>query len=226
MYQVLPQLLDKQSLKQLDLLIQQSSWESGRGSAGDQAILVKNNLQLQKSQASFQLIHEILLEALQASEAFLALTLAHKIYPPTINRYSPEHPEYGAHYDNSVRLRSDGQRVRADLSCTVFLSDPSEYEGGELIIHEQSARHTIRLEAGSALIYPADCLHQVTAVTKGARTAAFFWIQSMVRQHAQRNLLIQLDQNIQDLRNTLGNTQQTLSLTGVYHQLLRQWAEI
>lgn len=226
MYHVLPQLLSANDLAKIKDLLESGDWEEGRGSAGAQAARVKHNLQLKKATTQHNEIMNIVLPAIQESHLFLAITLAHKIYPPTINRYCSEYPCYDKHYDNSIRLRPDGQRIRADLSCTIFLSDPTDYSGGELIIHDQSAQHTIQLAAGSAVIYPADCLHQVLPVKQGVRFAAFFWLQSMVKRHEQRNLLYQLDQNIQAIRQQYGETDQTVNLTGVYHQLLRQWVEV
>jgi PKHD-type hydroxylase len=146
------------------------------------------------------------------------------VFTPRVNRYRGSRNHYGSHIDNAVRVLPDGQRVRTDISCTVFLSEPDEYDGGELTIHDTYGTKQVKLPAGSAVIYPGTSLHEVTPVTRGARIASFLWIESMVRSDEQRRLLFELDMNLLKLRERHGETQETTALTGVYHNLLRQWA--
>ncbi|WP_082668514.1 Fe2+-dependent dioxygenase [Tepidimonas taiwanensis] len=168
---------------------------------------------------------QLILAAVQRDPLFFSATLPRKIYNPLFNRYRPEAPTYGAHIDNAVmRSHADGQWVRTDVSCTVFLADPDEYDGGELTIHDTFGVQRVKLPAGHAVLYPGTSLHSVAPVTRGARLASFFWIESMVRSDEQRRLLFELDMNLLQLRQQLGETAQTTALTGVYHNLLRMWA--
>jgi PKHD-type hydroxylase len=224
----LPNLLSADELRELRsalLALPEADWADGRDSAGEQAQQVKRNQQLPAEHPlSRQLSHQVL-AGLDRSATFFSAALPAKVFPPRINRYTPEHPHYGVHVDNAVRLRADGQRVRTDLSCTVFLNDPVDYDGGELTIHDQDLVHRVKLPAGHAVLYPGHTLHEVTPVTRGQRLACFFWVESMVRSDEQRRVLFDLDMNLLSLRQRLGESAETTALTGVYHQLLRQWAQ-
>jgi len=228
MIRILPELLSPQTVRQacaLLLALPESDWADGRESAGSQARSVKHNLQLPHDHPVAVQIRQWVLAGLDSSGTFFSAALPLKVFTPRINRYTPEFPHYGLHIDNAVRLRADGQRVRTDLSCTVFLNDPDEYEGGELCAQDRDTVHRVKLPAGHAVLYPGHTLHEVTPVTRGQRLACFFWIESMVRSDEQRRILFDLDMNLLKLREQLGETPETTALTGVYHNLLRQWAQ-
>ena len=227
MIRFLPDLLSPDTVRQarqLLLDLPESDWTDGRDSAGSQARTVKDNLQLPHAHPVAMQIRQWVLEGLDQSGTFFSAVLPLKVFTPRINRYTPEHPHYGLHIDNAVRLRVDGQRVRTDLSCTVFLNDPDEYEGGELSAQDRDTVHRVKLPAGHAVLYPGNTVHEVTPVMRGQRLACFFWIESMVRSDEQRRILFDLDMNLLKLREQLGETPETTALTGVYHNLLRQWA--
>jgi PKHD-type hydroxylase len=227
MIRFLPQLLDPNTVREardLLLALPESDWADGRGSAGPQARTVKDNLQLPHDHPVAAQIRHAVLGGLEASGTFFSAALPLKIFTPRINRYTPEFPHYGRHIDNAIRLRADGQRVRTDLSCTVFLNDPDEYDGGELSAQDRDTVHRVKLPAGHAVLYPGNTLHEVTSVTRGQRLACFFWVESMVRSDEQRRILFDLDMNLLQLREQHGETPETTALTGVYHNLLRQWA--
>lgn len=224
-YQI-PDLLDPQELQEARRLLADAPWQDGRESAGSQAAQVKNNEQLPRSCAAAQRIQASVLGALNRSSMFFSMALPQRIFPPHINRYGARRNSYGAHVDNAIRLMVDsGQAMRTDLSATVFLNDPQQYDGGELLIGDGLAQHSVKLPAGHMVLYAGNSVHQVTAVTRGQRLASFFWIQSMVRDHAQRMLLHDLDMSILALRSTHGDDATSVSLTGTYHNLLRMWAE-
>ena len=166
-----------------------------------------------------------MLRGLDGSPRFFSAVLPLKVFTPRINRYAGHSNAYGNHIDNAVRVLQGGQRVRTDVSCTVFLNDPGDYDGGELVVADTYGEHSIKLPAGHAVIYPGTSLHQVKPVTRGARLACFFWAQSMVRSDEQRRLLFDLDMNLLALRQRHGETPETTALTGTYHNLLRLWAD-
>ena len=227
MFQTLSRLLDPDSVLQVRHLLAtltDSDWADGRDSAGPQARQVKANQQLLHAHPAAARIRAAVLSRLEQSPDFMAAALPRKVFTPRVNRYTPEFPHYGWHIDNAIRLRADGERVRTDLSCTVFLNDPADYDGGELIVQDGEAQHRIKLPAGHAVLYPGNTLHEVTPVTRGQRLACFFWVESMVRSEQQRRILQDLDTNLQQLRTQLGETAQTTALTGLYHTLLREWA--
>jgi PKHD-type hydroxylase len=225
MIHILPALLPPDTLAQAQRLLSTAPWVDGRASAGPQARAVKDNLQLPHDCPEAEQIRSWVLAALQQSPEVLSVALPRKIFTPRINRYDPEHPHYGWHVDNAIRLRSDGQHVRTDISCTVFLSEPGDYEGGELVVRDRDTEHVVKLPAGSAVLYPGTTVHEVRPVTRGARLACFLWIESMVRSNEQRQLLHELDMNILALREQHGESEPTTALTGVYHNLLRLWAD-
>jgi PKHD-type hydroxylase len=205
------------------MALTESDWADGRDSAGSQAKLVKDNLQLPHEHAVATSIRQAVLAGLERSPEFLSAALPLKVFTPRINCYTPKFPHYGIHVDSAVRMRMDGERVRTDLSCTLFLNDPDEYEGGELVIQNSGSNHRFKLPAGSAVLYPSYAVHEVTPVMRGQRLACFFWVESMVRSSEQRSILFELDKNLIQLRSTIGETPETTAMTGVYHNLLRQW---
>ena len=165
-------------------------------------------------------------QGLDRNPTFFSATLPRRVYPPRVNRYGGTENSFGNHVDNAIRFAPDARvRVRTNISCTLFLAEPDEYDGGELVIQDTGGSRSVKLKAGSAVFYPGTTLHQVTPVTRGYRLACFFWIESMVRSDEQRRLLFNLDNAIIRLRNQLGDNEDTISLTGTYHNLLRQWAD-
>lgn len=207
------------------LLGDDAPWMDGRSSAGTQAVTQKNNLQLAQDSAASRQLQALVLAALQRDPLFFSATLPRKIFNPLFNRYSGTANCYGAHVDGAVLHSSaSGEWVRSDISCTLFLADPDTYEGGELTIHDSYGEQRVKLPAGDAVIYPGTSVHRVAPVTRGARIASFFWIESMVRHDEQRRLLFDLDMNLLKLRQQHGESPETTALTGVYHNLLRQWA--
>jgi PKHD-type hydroxylase len=169
-------------------------------------------------------LQALLTGALERAPRFLAAALPKKLFPPQFNRYGGEHNAYGAHVDNAVRFAGN-LRVRTDLSCTVFLSAPGDYDGGELVILGAGEPQRVKLPAGHAVLYPGTSVHEVTPVTRGSRLASFFWVESMVRSDEQRQLLLQMDDAITALRTSQGENPSTIALTGTYHNLLRMWAD-
>lgn len=226
MYIILPEVLTTQSIALAQGLLQAAPWEDGRKTAGPEAKVVKNNLQLPHSCEAAEKIRLMILSGLNQSNLFFSVALPKKIFTPRINCYTPDNPKYGSHYDNSVIIKSEtGERVRTDLSCTVFLNNPEDYHGGELVIRDCDAQHKVKLKAGDAILYQGNTLHEVLPVTSGNRIASFFWIESMVRDHTQRQLLHDLDMTILKIRSDLGESPETMRLTGTYHNLLRLWAD-
>lgn len=217
-------LLDEAELRQAARLLAQAEWIDGRATAGTQAVQVKNNQQLDPRGEPARALQALVLRALDRSPRFLAAALPRKLFPPHFNRYTGQANHYGAHVDSAVRFLENGTRLRTDLSCTVFLAEPESYEGGELVIHEAQGERSVKLPAGHAVLYPGTSVHEVRPVTRGARVAAFFWVESMVRSAEQRKLLLELDDALIQLRAD-GETPATVALTGTYHNLLRMWAE-
>lgn len=222
----IPNILSPQEVQQAHALLQNAPWEDGRATAGVTSALVKNNQQLPFACEASQRIGEMIVQGLDRNSEFFAAALPHRLYTPRINRYAGGENYYGAHVDGSIRrVMPSGERVRTDVSCTVFLADPESYDGGELVFHQGSIMHSIKLAAGSAVVYPGDTVHEVRPVTRGARLAAFFWVQSLVRCQVQRRMLYDLDQSIGALRERDPAAPEVVSLTGHYHNLLRMWAE-
>jgi PKHD-type hydroxylase len=222
----LPNLLSAEDLQVARTLLASAPWGDGRATAGVQAAQVKNNEQLPLDCEASKTIHAMVLRGLDANATFFSAALPKKLYPPRVNRYAGHSNAYGPHIDNAVRMvANNGQRVRSDISCTVFLNDPADYDGGELTIADTYGEQTLKLPAGHAVLYPGTSLHQVKPVTRGQRLACFFWIESMVRSDEQRRLLFELDMNLLRLRQRHGETTETTALTGTYHNLLRMWAD-
>jgi PKHD-type hydroxylase len=206
--------------------LESAPWIDGKATAGHQGARVKNNEQLPVDHPVGREVGERILHALHASPHFLAAALPLHILPPMFNRYAGGQT-FGTHVDGSIRIvPGTGQRLRTDLSCTLFLAEPDEYDGGELVIEDTYGSKAVKLPAGHAILYPATSLHQVTPVTRGTRLCAFFWIQSMIRDDGHRRLLFDLDIAIQRLGAENATHPSVVSLTGVYHNLLRQWAEM
>ena len=225
----LPDILSADELALVRRLLTEAPWDDGRESAGPQAQMVKNNEQLPHDCEAATAIRQMVLQGLNRSALFFSAALPLRIFTPRVNRYSGAANAYGNHVDNAIRLRAaaGGQTeyVRTDVSCTVFLSDPDEYDGGELTVSDTYGTRGVKLPAGHAVLYPGTSLHQVTPVTRGARVACFLWVQSMVRSDEQRRLLHDMDMNLLSLRQRLGECEETTALTGTYHNLLRLWAE-
>jgi PKHD-type hydroxylase len=221
----LPSLLTPDELRQARVLLDAAPWQDGRASAGGQAVQAKNNEQLPPESEASHALQAIVLGALDRSPAFLAAALPKKLFPPRFNRYGGRANHYGRHVDNAVRFAANGARVRTDLSCTLFLSEPAEYDGGELVVHGAGDSRRAKFAAGDAVLYPGNSVHEVLPVTRGARLAAFFWIESMVRSNEQRDLLHQMDLALMALRARDGDGPETVALTGTYHNLLRMWAD-
>ncbi len=203
-------------------------WVDGRLSAGGQALAHKRNEQLSQDSAQSQQLRALVLAALQRDALFFSAALPKKIFNPLFNRYSGESNFYGDHVDGAVlRSKSPEQWVRSDISCTLFLAEPEEYEGGELRIQEAHSERLVKLPAGDMVLYPSSSVHQVAPVTRGARLASFFWIESMVRSTEQRLLLWNMDMDLLQLRSRIGDTDPAVvGLTGAYHNLLRMWADV
>jgi PKHD-type hydroxylase len=217
-------LLDDRQVREARGMLQDAPWTEGKVSAGTQAALAKNNAQLPPDGEPARALQALVTGALERSPRFLAAALPRKLFPPQFNRYAGAHNAYGEHVDNAVRF-SGSLRVRTDLSCTLFLSEPDDYEGGELVIQGAGEPQRVKLPAGQAVLYPGTSVHEVSPVTRGARLASFFWVESMVRSAEQRQLLLQMDDAITALRSTQGESAATIALTGTYHNLLRMWAD-
>lgn len=220
----IPGILDDAQLVRLRAALEAAPWMDGRETVGPQGAQVKRNLQLPEASPLRLELGRVVSEAVARHPLFHAAVLPQRILPPRFNRYEGG-GEYGMHVDGSVMALPNGEQLRSDISCTLFLSDPDDYDGGELIVSDTYGEHEVKLPAGDAIIYPASSLHRVQPVTRGARVAAFFWVQSLVRDDSRRRLLFELDAAIQRLVATGADRDAVLQLTGTYHNLLRQWAE-
>ena len=221
-----PGVLTGEHVARVRLVIDQAEWVDGRVTAGPQSARTKQNLQLPEDSAAARQAGELILAALQRSALFMSAALPLKVYPPMFNRYAGGH-SFGSHVDNAIRqVPGTPHRVRTDLSATLFLAEPGDYDGGELVAEDTYGVHRVKLPAGDMVLYPSTSLHHVTPVTRGERIASFFWIQSLVRDDGRRTLLFDMDSAIQRLARDAPDHQSTVQLTGVYHNLLRQWAEL
>ena len=206
--------------------LERADWADGGATAGFQSRTVKHNLQLPEGSSVARELGATVLDALDASLLFNAAALPARVFPPLFNCYR-EGQNFGNHVDNAIRsVPRTGHRIRTDISATLFLSAPEEYDGGELVIDDTYGPHEVKLAAGHMVLYPGTSLHRVLPVKRGARYASFFWIQSLVREDAQRAILFDMDMAIVRLRQQLGDTEQVVALTGVYHNLLRRWATV
>lgn len=220
----IPQVLNADQVARCRTIMDQAAWTDGRVTAGFQSAQVKKNLQLPEDAPEAQELGGMVMLALKRSPLFLSAALPHTVFPPLFNRYDSG-MTFGAHIDNAIRQSLDGQRIRTDISATLFLSGPDEYDGGELTVEDTYGSHAVKLPAGDLVIYPADSLHNVTPITRGSRVASFFWIQSLIRDRTRRALLFDLDTSIRHLTRDVPGHDALVSLTGTYHNLLRQWAE-
>lgn len=223
----IPDVLSKDDVADFRRLMDSAKWEDGRSTAGSQSALVKDNTQLPPDSKISRKLGERVLTALAANPLFISAAIPLRIFPPLFNRYGVGN-HFGLHVDNAVRGdKLTGQRIRTDLSATLFLSEPDEYDGGELIAEDHYGSHEVKLAAGSMVLYPATSLHMVTPVTRGTRVASFFWIQSMVHDAQARSMIFDLDQSIQALATRLGvDDPEIVRLTGLYHNLIRHWAQL
>lgn len=226
MLTVIPDLLDLATVQRVRTLTDAAQWIDGNVTSGHQSALAKRNMQLPEDAPEAGQAGQIILEALGRSPLFIAAALPLKIFPPLFNSYEGGQA-FGVHVDNAVRVQTGtGFRVRSDLSMTVFLEDPQSYDGGELTVETNFGVQQVKLPAGHAVLYPSSSLHRVEPVTRGRRIASFFWLQSMVRDDAARQMMFDLDSSIQALAVDLGHDNvQVIRLTGVYHNLLRRWAD-
>ena len=223
-----PALLSADQVAQARNLIERAEWEDGKATAGKQSAIAKRNRQLPHDSEARREVAAMILGALSGNGLFMSAALPKSIFPPLINRYdAAEGHGFGDHVDNAIRFLPDGSgRIRTDLSATVFLSAPDEYDGGELVVEDSYGSHQVKLEAGDMILYPATSLHRVEPVSRGTRFASFFWIESMVRDDGQRTLLLDMDAAIRTLAQTAGDQDPAIvSLTGCYHNLLRRWAD-
>ena len=223
----IPEVLTKAQVADLRRVIDAADWVDGNATSGTQSALAKRNEQLPESSEAARFAGEKILDALSRSPLFVTAALPQTVFPPLFNRYGGGQT-FATHIDNSIRQSRDGSvRIRSDLSATLFLTEPEDYDGGELLVEDTYGVHEVKLPAGDMILYPASSLHQVTPVTRGARTSSFFWIQSMIRDDARRALLFQMDIAIQQLSLKVGaGAPELVSLTGTYHNLLRMWAEV
>lgn len=222
----IPEVLNSDELAQCRTILEDTNWLDGRDTAGSQAAKVKRNLQLPEQHPNTQALQQIVLAALNRSALFFTAALPKKILPPYFNCYTGDMNTFGNHVDGSIRtLPGTMQRIRSDVSCTLFFSDPDDYEGGELVVEDTFGSHKVKLPAGDMIVYPSSSVHRVEPVTKGARVASFFWTESMVREDERRRLLYDLDMNILALRQSMGDKPEVVKMTSTYHNLLRMWAE-
>lgn len=221
----IPDILSADQVADFRRRLDASDWTDGRETVGHLGAQAKYNQQLPEASPLRRELGEIILVALARHPLFFSAALPLKYLPPRFNRYSGG-GTYGFHVDGAVMNLANGEQLRSDISCTLFLSAPDEYEGGELIISDTYGEHEVKLPAGDLIVYPSSSLHQVRPVTRGARVASFFWVQSMVRDDVQRRLLWEMDGSIERLRQTGGDAEAILQLTGVYHNLLRRWSEV
>jgi len=222
----IPKVLTSEQVAYCRQTLQQADWVDGRVTAGHQSAKAKDNLQLSAEHPAADELGNMILAALESNPLFMAAALPLRVFPPLFNRYQ-DGQAFGNHVDNAVRqVPYTPHRVRTDLSATLFLADKDEYDGGELVVEDTYGVHSVKLPAGHLILYPATSLHHVRPVTRGARLASFFWIQSMVRDDGQRTLLFDLDMAIQEINSDLSDHPSVIQLTGVYHNLLRRWADV
>lgn len=222
----IPDVLSTEEVAQARAILDAAEWVDGKVTAGYQAQAVKENLQLPEGHAAAVKVGEMVLAALARSTVFMSAALPLKVFPPMFNRYTGG-GHFGTHVDTAIRATAaTGQRLRTDVSATLFLTAPDQYDGGELLVEDTYGVHSVKLPAGHMVLYPATSLHRVTPVTRGARVSSFFWIQSMIRLDGDRALLYDLDTAIQRLASELPGNPIGVQLTGVYHNLLRRWAEM
>jgi PKHD-type hydroxylase len=222
----IPDVLTREQVAQARQLLNGAEWIDGRVTAGHQSARAKDNLQLPEDHPASRQLGDMILAALQRNPLFISAALPLRVFPPLFNRYQGGQ-SFGNHVDNAIRqVTGTALRLRTDLSATLFLSEPAEYDGGELMVEDTYGVHSVKLPAGHLVLYPSTSLHNVRPVTRGARIASFFWIQSMVRDDGERTLLFDLDTAIQHVAQEVPDSAGPVQLTAVYHNLLRRWAEL
>lgn len=220
----IPEVLTKTQVAQLRGALDAGVWLDGAKTAGPLAAEAKHNLQFSTESLDYPALSQSIITALEKHPLFVSAALPQRLLPPMFNRYADGNT-YGNHVDNAIQMdRRNNERLRTDISVTVFLSEPEDYAGGELMIEDTYGSHEVKLPAGDAIIYPSSSLHRVEPVTAGERVASFLWVQSLVRDAWQRGMLFNLDMNLIKLRSQVGNTDEIVALTGHYHNLLRQWS--
>jgi PKHD-type hydroxylase len=222
----IPDVLTAQQVADARARLDAADWVDGRVTAGPQSAMVKNNQQLPEGHPVGRELGAMIISALQRSPLFVTAALPLHVFPPLFNRYAGGQ-SFGSHVDNAIRqVPGTPHRIRTDLSCTLFFSGPDEYDGGELFVEDVYGAHSVKLPAGHMVLYPSTSLHHVRPVTRGARVSSFFWIQSMVRDDAERSLLFDLDTSVRTLTGERADHPVAVQLTAVYHNLLRKWADI
>lgn len=222
----IPNVLSKEQLIKCREILNKADWIDGKLTAGSQAINVKSNLQLSENSEELKILRNIITEALRTNPLFISAALPNHIISPFVNRYE-NGGAYGNHVDNSILYDiTVGKNFRTDVSCSLFFTDPDEYEGGEMVIEDTFGTHEIKLPAGDLILYPSTSLHRVEPVTSGVRMVSFMWTQSMIRSAWKRSILFELDNTIQSLRLKYGETQEAVNLSIHYHKLIQEWAEI
>lgn len=222
----IPDVLTAEQVGQARQLLDRADWVDGRVTAGPQSARAKDNLQLPEDSPAAREIGQMVLGALQRCPLFITAALPLQVFPPLFNRYKGGH-SFGTHVDNAIRqVPGTPHRIRTDLSATLFFTGPEEYDGGELVVEDTYGVHSVKLPAGHLVLYPSTSLHHVRPVTRGARICSFFWIQSMIRYDAERTLLFDLDAAIQRISHDVPDHPSAVQLTGIYHNLIRRWAEL
>jgi PKHD-type hydroxylase len=222
----IPDVLTVEQVARCRDLLEAADWVDGRITAGHQSARAKDNLQIPEDHEHAQTLRNTIIAALESNSLFMAAALPLKVFPPLFNRYQVGQ-SFGNHVDNAIRqVTGTPHRVRTDLSATLFFSNPEDYDGGELVVEDTYGVHSVKLPAGHLILYPASSLHHVRPVTRGARLASFFWVQSMVRDDAERTLLFDLDVAIQRLASDVPDHTSVVELTSLYHNLLRRWADV
>jgi PKHD-type hydroxylase len=222
----IPDVLSPEQVAEARQRLAEARWVDGRVTAGHQSARAKDNRQIPEDHPAARQIGEMILASLQRNPLFISAALPLRVFPPLFNSYEGGH-SFGNHVDNAIRqVKGSGLSVRTDLSATLFLADPEEYDGGELVVEDTYGVHSVKLPAGHMVLYPASSLHNVTPVTRGTRLASFFWLQSMIRDDGERTLLFDLDTAIQRLSVDMPDHPSVVQLTAVYHNLLRRWANV
>jgi len=222
----IPDVLTSDQVGEARRLFDESNWVDGRVTAGRQSARAKHNMQLAEGDPTARRLGEMILDALGRNPLFISAALPSRVFPPLFNRYQGGQ-SFGTHVDSAIRtVAGTGHRIRTDLSATLFFSRPDEYDGGELIVEDTYGTHEVKLPAGHMILYPATSLHHVRPVSRGARICSFFWIQSMIRDDGERTLLFDLDTAIQSINRDAADHPAAVQLTGVYHNLLRRWADV
>jgi PKHD-type hydroxylase len=223
----IPKVLTPEQVRECNDVLGKADWIDGRATAGEQSGLAKRNLQIAEDAPEAKALGDVVLDALARNPYFMSAALPLRVFPPLFNRYC-EGMGFGGHIDNAIRVSNvTGARYRTDLSCTLFLTDPDDYDGGELVIDGGLSPQGVKLPAGDMLLYPASTVHRVEPVTRGERWASFFWVQSMVADSGQRTVLYDLDKAVAAARADLGDEHPAaVSLVGVYHNLIRMWSQV